>query len=207
MYAMIAPVSFRVRWAEVTLIEEAGARIEPAFLIERKKRMAKRSGLETVDLQRIDYAELDLDAAALLSLFNYIVGNPDFSLVSAMAGSCCHNSKLLLDKNGKYLLVLYDFDSSGVIDARYAAPNTSLKIKDVTVRIYRGYCVHNPNLVRAKGIMNAAQEKYTSLVSNDSVLTDRYKKKMNKYLARSFKWVNRDADYQSKIINKCRGDV
>jgi hypothetical protein len=208
MYSEVAPISFRVRWITANYIEEDGSkRTEPAFLIERKSRLGKRVDMATVEEQKIAYADLDQDTAAVVSLFNYIVANPDFSLVSAMSGSCCHNSKLFQDDNGTYFPVLYDFDSSGVIDARYAAPNPSLKIKKVTDRIYRGYCKHNANLDHAKNVLFGARSKFMSIVNNDPVLSDRYKKKMTKYMDRSFKLVEKDATFQSKIINKCRGEA
>lgn len=208
MYEMVTPVAFRTRWVNATFIDTDGSsRSEPAFFIERKARLAKRVGMETVDEQRIDYADLQLDVAAVASLFNYIVANPDFSLVSAMAGSCCHNSKLFQDKNGKYVPVLYDFDSSGVIATRYAVPNPSLKIKKVTDRIYRGYCKHNDNMAKARRTMLEHESKYTALIQNDPILSDKYKKKMTRFLDRSYAWVGDDANYNSKIINKCRGEA
>ena len=208
MYEMVTPVAFRVRWVNATYIEENGeSRSEPAFFIERKSRLGKRVDMEKVDEQRIDYADLHLDVAAIASLFNYVVANPDFSLVSSMAGSCCHNSKLFLDSNGKYVPVLYDFDSSGVMATRYAVPNPSLKIKKVTDRIYRGYCKHNANMPKARKIILDAEGKYNSLIQNDPILSDKYKKKMTRFLSRSFAWVGDDANYNSKIINKCRGET
>jgi hypothetical protein len=38
------------------------------------------------------------------------------------------------------LPVPYDFDWSGVIATRYAAPDTALPIKSVKERLYAGYC-------------------------------------------------------------------
>lgn len=208
MYETVTPVAFRTRWANVTYVESDGStRTEPGFFIERKQRMAKRVGMEKVDEQRIDYADLHLDIAAVASLFNYIVSNPDFSLVSAMSGSCCHNAKLFLDNEGRYVPVLYDFDSSGVIAARYAAPNPALKIKKVTDRIYRGYCKHNDNMPAARKKLLAAESSFIGMVENDPYLSGNFKKKMNRFLGRSFAWVGDDATYNSKIMNKCRGEA
>ncbi|MDA0977791.1 MAG: hypothetical protein O3B72_04480 [Proteobacteria bacterium] len=208
LYEQIAPVYFKTRWVNATYIEEDGStRTEPAFFIERKQRMAKRVGMDLVDLQSIDYQDLDLDVAAVLGLFNYVVANPDFSLVSAMSGSCCHNAKLLKNAAGKYVPVLYDFDSAGVVDARYAVPNPALPIKKVTQRLYRGYCIHNDNLPAARQQMIAAEQDFYRLINDDPVLSNRYKKKMVRYLERSFAWITRDADFESRILNECRGDL
>lgn len=206
MHEMVLPVSFRVRWAEVTYVEEKGTRTEPAFFIERKQRLAKRVDMDNVDLQRVEYKQLEPDTAALASLFNYVVANPDFSLISAMSGSCCHNAKLMQNDDGEYVPVLYDFDSCGILAARYAAPNPSLKIKKVTDRIYRGYCMHNKNLEKARSTLLGAEADFRALLANDPILSKNYKKKMTRFLNRSLRLIERDADWNSKVINKCRGE-
>ena len=204
LHESIMPAAFRVRWAEVTYVEEAGTRTEPAFFIERKQRLAKRLGMENVDLQHAEYTDLDADTAATASLFNYVVANPDFSLVSAMEGSCCHNAKLLENDDGKFTPVLYDFDSSGIMAARYAAPNPSLDIKKVTDRLYRGYCMHNSNLVAARAKLLGMEPAWLNRINSDPILSKGYKKKMTKFLNRSLRLIERDATWNSKVINQCR---
>lgn len=205
MYESIFPVSFRTRWAEATYIEADGTtRTEPAFFIERKQRLAKRVGMKNVDLQHAEYEQLHGETATLASLFNYVVANPDFSLVSAMEGSCCHNAKLMENDNGDFVPVLYDFDSSGIMAARYAAPNPSLDIKKVTDRIYRGYCMHNSYLEGARQTLLGQETAWMNLINNDAVLGKGYKKKMTRFLNRSLRHIEKNATWNSKIVNQCR---
>jgi hypothetical protein len=206
MYEEIAPVNFRVRWLTITYVEEDGSsRSEPAFLIERKARVGKRVGMMKVDEEEIDHTELDKDTSALVNLFNYIVSNSDFSLVLSESGSCCHNAKLFLDKeSNKYFPVLYDFDSSGVINARYAVPNPSIKVKKVTTRVYRGFCHHNSSLDYARSTLNSAKSKFTSLITDDTILSKAFIKKMSKFIEGSFESLEHDGKFQSRIVSQCR---
>ncbi len=205
MYESIFPVSFKTRWAEATYVEEDGTtRTEPAFFIERKQRLAKRADMKNFDLQHAEYEQLHGETATLASLFNYVVANPDFSLVSAMEGSCCHNAKLMENDSGELIPVLYDFDSSGILAARYAAPNPSLKIKKVTDRIYRGYCFQNEHLDGARTKILGKEAEWMNLINNDPVLGKGYKKKMTKFLNRSNRLIERNATWNSKVVSQCR---
>ncbi len=203
MHEMLFPASFRTRWAKATYTD--GDRTEPAFFIERKQRLGKRIDMDEVDEQHIEKEQLEPYTATLAALFNYIVANPDFSLVSALEGSCCHNSKLFVNDEDVITPVLYDFDSSGIMQTRYAVPNPSLKIKKVTDRIFRGYCMHNDHLEKGRSEVLGMETKWMALINNDPLLSDRYKKKMTKFLNRSFRLIERDATWNSKIVNKCRG--
>ena len=82
-------------------------------------------------------------AAARFAMFNYMIGNLDWSVRAGPQGdSCCHNGRLV---GGGPLLtpVPYDFDFSGLVDAPYATPPEGFKINSVRQRLYRGYCAHD----------------------------------------------------------------
>ena len=50
-------------------------------------------------------------------MFQYLIGNTDFAL------SALHNAELLGRENGDYWPIVYDFDFSGAVNARYATPD------------------------------------------------------------------------------------
>lgn len=205
IYGLLTPNSFRVRWVDVTYTDGKKSRPEPAFFIERKARLAKRMGTKASDVEKIKYRELQPDVTAIASLYQYIIANPDFSFVASPEGACCHNAKLFVDENGKYAPVAYDFDSSGLVNTRYAVPNTALGISKVTTRLYRGHCMHNPYLEEARQSILSTEESLYGLVTNDGLLSEKAKKKMTKFLKGSIEILRSDKSYQSKIIGKCRG--
>jgi hypothetical protein len=74
-----------------------------------------------------------------MSVFHYLIGNTDWSLVAAPDENCCHNVDLV-DKDDAIFPVPYDFDRSGLVNASYAKPAEGARIRKVTMRLYRGYC-------------------------------------------------------------------
>ena len=205
LLSLVTPYSFKVRWVNVTFLGEKKPRTETAFFIERKSRLAKRLGLGKTDIERIRPSELDTSTAALVSLFQYMIANPDFSLAAAVEGSCCHNAKLLMNDQEQYFPVIYDFDSSGVINTKYAIPNQTLKIRKVTDRVFRGYCYHNPYLAEERAKLLGLEANMIALIVDDPVISPKFGQKMTKYLTRSFQILREDDSYEKNIIGKCRG--
>ena len=64
-----------------------------------------------------------------------MIGNTDWSSVDEG-----HNMELVKGPSETQWAVPYDFDFSGIVDARYAAPDPRFSIKDVRQRFYRGWC-------------------------------------------------------------------
>ena len=71
-----------------------------------------------------------------MRLFQYLIGNTDFSPLSSIEGDCCHNAKLIGEESLEPVHpVPYDFDSSGWVDrALRRAPPEQLPIREVTQR-------------------------------------------------------------------------
>jgi hypothetical protein len=81
----------------------------------------------------------DVAALARAELFEFLIGNTDFSLFAGV-DECCHNGKVIQVKAGPggYIPVPYDFDLSGIVNAPYAVPHPMLDLESVTERLYRG---------------------------------------------------------------------
>ena len=74
------------------------------------------------------------EEAVRVSVFQYMVGNTDWSMVRF------HNTEVLQNSEGVYVPVPYDFDWTGFVSARYARPDERLGIRNVRQRLYRGFC-------------------------------------------------------------------
>ncbi|MGH8195871.1 MAG: hypothetical protein ACREQ8_15960 [Woeseiaceae bacterium] len=93
-------------------------------------------------------------------VFQYLIGNTDWSLVTALTDEfCCHNGDMF-EISGKYFLVPYDFDLAGLVDASYAKPDGSLPIRSVRSRLYRGYCTPRAELSAA---LQRIRERQTAI--------------------------------------------
>ena len=136
-YALLTDLSLRTRLARITY-EDATGREDPltryGILIEDERRLAERHRLRVVEDTGTPIARLDPARTVFMAVFQYFIGNTDWSV------RALHNIVILADSAGRLLPVPYDFDWAGVIATRYAQPDTSLPIRSVKERLYAGYC-------------------------------------------------------------------
>ena len=149
-FAELTPVSYSVRLPNITYVDtEGGATItRPGFVIEDDEDVARRNGLQVVDIRRISYEELDPHRQNLVHMFEYMIGNTEYSFVNPEpAKSCCHNADVLSETGGPpYLPLPFDFDFAGMVNTPYAQPNPRYPIDNVRIRFYKGLCANNEHL-------------------------------------------------------------
>jgi hypothetical protein len=138
-YAALTDVSLRTRLARITYRDSLG-KVAPittwAFFGEVIEDLAQRSRQKVMKANGALFADLDQGPLAMVSVFEFFVGNTDWSV------SGQHNIGLLADSTAlKITPLAYDFDWTGAVDARYSFPDSRLPIKRVTERLYRGLCL------------------------------------------------------------------
>lgn len=153
LFNQVSDYGYRVRPLAIRYTDSGGVTeidgVRHAFLIESDEEFARRHGATVLDVPAIYLSKLHEQQAALTFVFQYLIGNTDWSLVSADGEDhCCHNIDLF-ELGEHTLLVPYDFDLAGLVDASYAKPDPAIKIHSVRTRRYRGYCLPTPALVEA----------------------------------------------------------
>lgn len=145
IFNLLSETSYRTRLLRITYIDTDGGlrdlgRPHYGFLVESDDGLADRRGAGTVKLPGILYSRLNAKQTTRMSVFQYLIGNTDWSFVATEdEGACCHNVDLL-EQNDELYPVPFDFDLSGLVNAKYAKPAEGVRIRKVTQRIYRGYC-------------------------------------------------------------------
>jgi len=145
IFNVVSDAGYRVRLLRIRYVDTDEKlknldRAYYAFLIEPDRELAARLGANMSELPGVPYSRLDADQTARLYVFQYLIGNFDWSFVSPEnKPNCCHNVDLL-ERNGDLLPIPYDFDRSGLVNAKYAKPPKGIGIRRVTQRVYRGYC-------------------------------------------------------------------
>ena len=141
LYNVITDNSFKVRLIRLNYRDTSG-KIKPGdaytFIIESEKALAKRRECISLESKKISARALDPETAAILYVFQYMIGNTDWSVPGL------HNMKLLKTMDVSKpnpMPVAYDFDYAGIVDAPYAIPGDHVNIDDVTEREYMGYCL------------------------------------------------------------------
>jgi hypothetical protein len=163
IFNLLSERSYRVRLLQVRFVD-TGKPGEPvalqrhAFVLESDDELAARSGLPEARVPAVRRSDLEARQAAVVFIFQYLIGNTDWSLVTAGGEEwCCHNLRLL-GAAPPLFAVPYDFDLAGLVDARYAKPDPSLNIRDVTQRRYRGYCIDPTALAAALARVTAQHD-------------------------------------------------
>ena len=211
LHSVLTPLSFRVRLAEIDYVETGSSSVRihrHGFLVEDVDDVAERNNLHDVKVDKIDRGMLNGDATARSDLFQYLIGNQDWSDVMGAAGTnCCHNIKLLaISKESRTDLVpiAYDFDSSGLVNPPYALPPTTVPIKSVRTRYYRGYCQLNAQATAAAQEALAKRDELMSTVDATPALTTRGKNSARQYLESFFSDLADPARLQKQILERCR---
>jgi hypothetical protein len=203
----LTDVSYRVRLARVTYRDSEHKdedRVRYAFFIEHKKRLSRRLGLPEITTSRIKVADLQGPYSDLTSLFQYMIGNTDFSPIAGPEGEdCCHNSTLLGNEGEPVYAVPYDFDMSGLVDAPYAEPNERFRIKRVTQRLYRGRCAYIDNLEVSSKLFQDNREVIYGLIDQQEQLEDSTRKKVRKYVDRFFDVIDDPKKMHREISSQC----
>jgi hypothetical protein len=103
-----------------------------------------------------------------------------------------------------YLVVPYDFDWSGVVDARYAVPDPQLPIRDVKDRMFRGFCRPRLDHEALKARFNAQRDAIRALYEGMPELDKGQRERALKYYERFYETLNSPQRYQREIVDQCR---
>ncbi len=183
---LLTGASLGTRLVNVTYYDtERGREIatKVGFLIEDEDRFGERAGLTPVAVERVEAARYDPAALALVEVFQYFIGNTDWSAAGGAAGEkCCHNLVPYARADGVLVPVPYDFDSAGIVGAPYAVPNPSLPIQNVRQRFYRGACRELAALEPVFELFVAQRAAIAELFTPATGLTEKSAARANDYI-------------------------
>ena len=208
MFSLLSEYSHRVRLMRIRYVDTAKPDKDPlvrhAFALEPIELVAKRTEAKVQKVPHVVKSRLAVEQAAIVFVYQYLIANSDWSLVTAEdEESCCHNGSLLI-KDGRNNLVPYDFDLSGFVNARYANPDESLPIRRVTSRLYRGYCIKGLDLGGAIDAIVAREADIMAVVSSLPDASEKGARKRRDFVARFFD-LARTRDLATQFETNCVG--
>jgi hypothetical protein len=208
-YSEITEPALRVRLLRVRFLDsEKPARRETgfAFFVEDISHAAERNGQVWLDSPSQRIADLDAAQLTLMTLFQYMVGNTDWSAVRGRPDDrCCHNVAVLGGEGADVNTVLpFDFDQAGMVESPYAAPDERLGIRRVTDRVYRGRCEHNDFLPSAIAVFNEKRPELEALFEREGLPYPDARKKALKYINGFYATINNSRKLDNKVIRDCR---
>ncbi len=212
IYNLLSDYSVRVRPLIITYKDSksnATPLVRFSYLSEDSKDVARRTGLNSLNMDKVSYKHYAAVEASRFAMFQLLIGNVDWSLIDGKDGKrCCHNASILgaSQSAGDWVPVPYDFDSSGLIEARYAAPPESLKLHSIRERLYRGFCYYNQALPETVAHFNAKKPEILALFERSSRLDSDIGKRAVKYIEDFYQLINDPQRLQNEVIDKCRGE-
>ena len=191
IFNRISDIGYKVRLLRITYTDTDN-RFSPkldehyAFLIESQIGLAARVGGEPANVTGISLKSLDDDHTALVYVFQYLVGNTDWSFVMAEGDDeCCHNGDIIAIGSSRFY-VPYDFDLAGLVNAKYAYPDPSLRIRKVTQRLYRGFCTERGTLQSALATVKGHQSDIINVLTEIPGISDKDRRQSIDYLGQFF---------------------
>jgi hypothetical protein len=177
-----------------------------AFFIEHQNRLADRFGMDKVESNGISRTELNARQGVLVSLFMFLIGNTDYSIIRGPENdACCHNSKLLVNADGEYFPIPYDFDASGFVDASYAPePRPDFNLRSNRSRLYRGFCVPDDILSAAIKTYQDAKEGLNTIIGDTTYIGVRAVNRTIKFVDSFYEVINNPRKLQREIVRGCR---
>ena len=209
LYNRITAESLRVRLARIRYVDDGEVvATRLGFFIEDGDDAARRLGMKEIDTGEIPVASLDQGDAARYALFQYMIGNTDWSMVIGPEKSdCCHNSRLLgAGKSARTGLtpVPYDFDAAGLVDAIYAEPNERLKTRSVKTRVYRGFCAFNALLPAEADRLRTLRPQLEAELAATPYASAATKQEMLSYLAGFYDDIGNPETFKARLTGRCR---
>ena len=209
MFNVLTPTGLRARLGTFDYVEQSGRTYASrlGFFIEDPDDAASRNGLKEVrTTARILASQLDPAAAARAALFQYMIGNVDWSMRAGPAGdTCCHNFKLMsaTATSQPVVPVPYDFDASGFVNAPYAVPPEGLGLSSVRERRYRGYCMHNSQALAAAREFRSKHGQVVGVLAAIPQLDDGRRRRAAAYLEDFFRDIATDEDLTKRVLKTC----
>jgi hypothetical protein len=201
IYETLASKSLRVRLVRMTYRDAAG-RLDPveryAFFTEHFESFARRHGATVRPKGVFDPRAADPADVAIFDLFQYAIGNTDWSAVKG------HNV-LLTKSDGLVTPVPFDFDFSGLVNAEYASVSPELSISNVRQRVFRGICNPSTDWDAAFAHFAARREDVLGLANEISGLEPRQRARAVEYLEEAFATFASPERRQTLIVDACRG--
>ena len=203
IYSMLTDASLRARLARVTYVDATAP--DRSFttwglLTEDEDDAARRVGGKIAPLRRARFADVDSAQLALVALFEYAVGNTDWSLYAL------HNIRLIQMPQLVYIPMAYDFDWSGLVSTKYAKPDYRLPIKTVQERLYTGPCVPPAALGPAIAKFKERRAEIEGLFVPREGLDGRYVEWARRYIVDFYRTIEDPGKVKNAILRTCNSE-
>jgi hypothetical protein len=202
IYQLLTPVSHRVRLVRLAYVDSASNKREAeryAIVIEDPQQLASRNLARITKVKGASVADLEAPQLALAYMFEYLIGNLDFSF------NGLHNTELLSTLDGRILPVAYDFDFSGAVNTSYAVPPPNYGVPNVRTRKFMASCELRSEFPAALAQLQAKKDAIYALYHDDigKLMDQRVVRETLDYFDAFFNDVRTPGDAKRNVFDRC----
>lgn len=207
LYNVLTDISFRVRLLRINYIDTNPKKKKKTttafgFFIEPVELLAERTNSAVVTSITLSQKNMIPEILDRMAIFNFMVGNADWSIPNQ------HNCKILSQANSPTpnlgTVVPYDFDYTGIVDASYAIPNETSKIKSVTDRIYTGLCRSKETFEKELVEFTENKEEFYKVINEFPYMNEKTKKQMLSYLDEFYNRFDKKNRIIDDLLSTCK---
>ncbi len=207
-FNLLTDKSIRVRLVRSTYVDTDGERetvTKYMFILEPYEMVAARFAWQVLEVPAVPPRELDRFSLPLVDVFQYMIGNTDWSMFQKSTdGNCCHNGKLIGTMSGPVIPLPYDFDWSGVISAPYAKPAPDVGVSHVRQRRYWGICRPDEEFAPVFELFNDRRSEIYDLWRRQEGLEESRLERTIEYFDEFYEIINDSGKTKREIVMKCR---
>ena len=201
LFNMLTPLSFRARLGRASYVDATSKKTVAtrySIFVEHENEVARRHGGRIVELPRIVFKDLDAPTLTRMMMFEYMVGNTDFSIWAL------HNVRIVQDPARRLYPVPYDFDLSGFVHAPYASPDPRIGIRSVLDRLYRGPCRTTDEFEAVASAFRAKRGDMLTLLDSMRDLEADAKSEAKEYLESFFRAIEKPNAVKKQFVDNCK---
>ena len=201
LYNLLTPLSFRVRLARATYVDSKSGRILPthnAVFIEDEDDLAHRFGGRAVEPLHLQFKDFDQASLTLMTLFQYMIGNPDYSIDIA------HNVHMVQTPANVLYPITWDFDVTGLVSPKYDALDKRLGIDSVRKRSYLGPCRTVEEFEPTLAAFRAKRADAMALIESIPGLDAAERRKAADYLEEFFTLIAQKDRVKRELVDTCK---
>jgi len=205
LYNLLTDNSIRVRLLRVEYVDSRGRKnsiIRYAFLIESEKQIENRLNGSFLGKEEISIVKTDYETCQILSLFQYMIGNIDWSIMKQ------HNVEIMGPEDeqiSRPVPIPYDFDYCGLVNAHYAVPHKDLAIASVRERKYMGVCLQEQEFYRFFNIFHEKKPAFMQMISSFELLEESEREDVAGYLEEFYLMIENENHVKTRIMRECLG--
>ena len=187
LFSVLTDTSFRVRLITVNYVDTKKTRKplrQYGFFIEPLAMLTARTNCVEVESLELTQRSIVPRIMDRMAIFNFMIGNYDWSIPGQ------HNvqviKSMIFSSSGLGIVVPYDFDWTGFVNASYAIPAENVGTENVRERLFQGVCRSREVYLKELDLFLEKKEEFYKVINEFPYINEKVKRDLTGYLDEFF---------------------